>query len=56
MAVTGQLHIPSTLNMGKESMIPTEEEDEWAPVSLWTVWKRAELPAASISWNKCYWS
>jgi len=56
MAVIGQLHNPTTLNLGKEPTIPTEEEAGQAPVPIWTVWERDKLPAASTTWNKCYWS
>jgi hypothetical protein len=36
MEVSGQLHTPAALPPGKEPLVPTEQEAEWAPEMVWT--------------------
>jgi len=38
--VSGQLHDPVTLPLGKETLIPPGYEAGWAPEPIWTRWQR----------------
>jgi hypothetical protein len=38
MEVSGQLHAPATLLLGKEPLVPVGYEAGWAPEPVWTRW------------------
>jgi hypothetical protein len=40
MEVSGQLHVPAALPLGKEPTVPTGQEAGWAPEPVWTLWRR----------------
>jgi len=44
MEVSGQLHAPAALPLGKEPLVPTEYEAGWDPEPVWTWW-REKFPA-----------
>jgi hypothetical protein len=44
MEVSGQLHAPAALPPGKEPLVRTEQEAEWAPEPFWTRWCRKKFP------------
>jgi hypothetical protein len=39
----GQIHSSSTLSLGKESLVPIEEEAVWASDLMWTFWTKEKL-------------
>jgi hypothetical protein len=46
MEVSGQLHAPAALHLGRELPFPVVEETWWAPEPVWTLWSREKfLPA-----------
>jgi len=45
MEVSGQLHIPATLPLGKEPLVPIGEEAGCAPELVWTWCQGEKLPA-----------
>jgi hypothetical protein len=38
MEVSGQLHVPDALPLGKEPLVPIGQEAGWAPEPFWTRW------------------
>jgi len=44
MEVSGQLHAPATLSLGKELPVPIRDEAAWAPEPVWRRWQREEAP------------
>jgi len=41
MEVGGQIHTPlANLHLGREHLVPSEQEVEWAAESVWTLWRR----------------
>jgi hypothetical protein len=47
MEVSGQLHTPVALPLGKESPVSIGQEAEWVPQPVWTRWRREKIPAPS---------
>jgi hypothetical protein len=45
MEVSGQLHAPAALLVGKELLIPIVQEAGWAPEPVRTRWWREKFPA-----------
>jgi hypothetical protein len=43
MEVCGQLHALTTLLLGKEPLVPTIKESEWAPEAVLLCWKPENL-------------
>jgi hypothetical protein len=37
---SGQLHALGALHPGKQPIVPTEQEAEWAPEPVWTLWSK----------------
>jgi hypothetical protein len=55
MKVTGQLHALVTLPLSKESLVPIEWETQWAPETVWTLWKREKSLAPASSQSMIPW-
>jgi hypothetical protein len=47
MEVSGKLYVPAAVSPEKELLAPIEYEDEWTPESVWTRWRKKEIPAAT---------
>jgi hypothetical protein len=45
MEMSGQLHAPAALPLGKEPLVPIGQEAGWAPEPFWTRWFREKFPA-----------
>jgi len=45
MEVSGQLHVPDALPLGKEPLIPTGYKAQWTPELLWMWWQREKIHA-----------
>jgi hypothetical protein len=45
MEVSGQLHDPAALTLGKEPPVPVGYEAAWAAEQFWTRWLREKFPA-----------
>jgi hypothetical protein len=39
LEVSGQLHAPAALPLGKKLAVPTGQETGWAPEQFWTTWR-----------------
>jgi hypothetical protein len=44
MEVSGQLHAPTALPLGKESPVPIQEEVGWIQEPVWMRWRRKKIP------------
>jgi hypothetical protein len=40
MEVSGQLHAPAALTLGKEPPVSIGQEAAWAPGPVWTTWRK----------------
>jgi len=47
MEVSGQPYAPEALPPRKETPMPLGEEAGWTPETVWTRWRRKQIPASA---------
>jgi len=56
MDVSGQLHAPAALLLGKEPLVPIGWEAEWAPEPVWTWWwQKFPVPTRNVYISRQSW-
>jgi len=45
MVVSGQIHAPAALALGKKPPVPTGQEAGWSWKSIWTRWQGENFPS-----------
>jgi hypothetical protein len=48
MEMSGQLHAPAALSLGKDSLVPIGYEAGWVPEPFWMRWWREKFPVHSL--------
>lgn len=51
----GQIQAPATFFSWEASPLPTGEEAEWAPLPVWTFWKKKIIPCSRWRSDRDFW-
>jgi len=46
--VSGQLHAPAGISLGKGAPAPIGWESDWAPEQVWTQWRTGSITAKNL--------
>jgi hypothetical protein len=52
MEITDETHVPTTLPPWNDSPVSIEEEDEWAPIAVWSMLKLLNVVFNRIDYIK----